>query len=193
MQSRSGSGVTGIGTGGASPEPEYQIQNRFSEGDDIVLDQGRPQPTVRWVRRQSSVRRLLAVSRQFGVDLREPPAVPGGNRKQSDGSPEHANNYPIRNYREIDFVFYGAGRLEGHRSRLSVNLGLRYEPMTNPMELHDELYTITNFATATSFTQVPTRDDHQSVLEKFRSARRLRLRSVLGSQDFDSRRVRHVP
>jgi len=35
-----GSGVTGIGTGGASPEPEYQIQNRFSEGDDIALTRG---------------------------------------------------------------------------------------------------------------------------------------------------------
>jgi hypothetical protein len=35
-----GSGVTGIGVGGVNPEPQSQIQNRFSEGDDISWTRG---------------------------------------------------------------------------------------------------------------------------------------------------------
>ena len=39
--------------------------------------------------------------------------------------------------------------------KLTLNLGLRYEFQTNPIEPHNQLYAITNFATATFFSNVP--------------------------------------
>ena len=39
--------------------------------------------------------------------------------------------------------------------KLTLNLGLRWDMMTNPVDAHNQLYTITNFATATSFSNVP--------------------------------------
>ncbi len=64
------------------------------------------------------------------------------------------NNNPVRDYREIDFLFYGQDDWKV-TSKLSVNLGLRYEPMTNPIELSNNLFTVVNFATDSSFTNVP--------------------------------------
>jgi hypothetical protein len=40
-------------------------------------------------------------------------------------------------------------------SKLTVNLGLRWEFYSNPTERHDQLYTIINYAKDTGFTQVP--------------------------------------
>ena len=39
--------------------------------------------------------------------------------------------------------------------KLSLNLGLRYQPMTNPVELHDALYSVASYTTSTGFEQVP--------------------------------------
>ena len=74
-----GGGVTGIGTGGASPEPESQIQNRFSEGDDIVWTKG-----AHTLRFGGSVDRVQSdvywpFRRQVRVVFRQPANVPGGN------------------------------------------------------------------------------------------------------------------
>ena len=136
-----GGGITGIGTGGASPEPEYQIQNRFSEGDDVV-----------WTGAPTHLRFGGAVDRvQSGVywpfqgnsvwSFGSLPLFLAGTASTLTGVLDTPNNYPIRNYREIDFLFYGEDDWKVS-SRLSLNLGLRYEPMTNPMELNDELYTV---------------------------------------------------
>jgi len=64
------------------------------------------------------------------------------------------NNYPIRDYREIDFVFYGQDDWKV-TPKLTLNLGLRYEPMTNPVERSNNLFTIANFLTDSKFTNVP--------------------------------------
>jgi hypothetical protein len=149
-----GSGVTGIGAGAASPEPEYQIQNRYAEGDDIAWTKGahnmrfgasvdRVQSGVYWPFEGNSVWSFGSL-----------PLFLAGTASTLTGVLDTPNNYPIRNYREIDFVFYGQDDWKVS-NRLTVNFGLRYEPMTNPVELNNNLYTITNFATASSFTNVP--------------------------------------
>ena len=64
------------------------------------------------------------------------------------------NNYQIRDYRQINFAVYAQDDWKVS-SRLTVNLGLRYEPMSNPVERNGNLYTIVNFLTDSSFTNVP--------------------------------------
>ena len=149
-----GGGFTGVGTGGASPEPESQIQNRFSEGDDISLTRGahslrfgasvdRVQSHVYWPFDGHSIWSFSSLS-NFLL----------GNATTLTGVLNTPNNIPIRDFRDIEFAFYGQDDWKV-TSKLSVNLGLRYEPMSNPIELRNGLNTIVNWATDTSFTNVP--------------------------------------
>jgi hypothetical protein len=149
-----GSGVTGIGTGGASPEPEYQIQNRFAEGDDISMIRGahslrfgasveRVQSNVYWPFQGQSVWSFASL-----------PTFLTGMATTLTGVLNTPNNYQIRDYRQIDFAFYGQDDWK-ISSRLTVNVGLRYEPMSNPVERKNNLFTIENFLTDSAFTNVP--------------------------------------
>jgi len=149
-----GSGVTGIGTGGASPEPESQIQNRFSEGDDIAWTKGahnfrfgasvdRVQSHVYWPFQGQSTWSFGSLA-QFLA----------GAATSESGVLNTPDNNPIRDYRQIDFVLYGQDDWK-ISSRLTVNLGVRYEPMTDPIESHNNLFTIPNYLTDTGWTNVP--------------------------------------
>ncbi len=147
-------GLTGIGTGAASPEPELQVQNRFSEGDDIVWTKGAH--TLRFgggvERVQSNVYWPFDGNGIFAFGSLA--LFEAGTASTLTGVLNTPNNNPVRDYREIDFLFYGQDDWKVS-SKLTVNIGLRYEPMTNPVEVHDALYTVENFRTDSSFTQVP--------------------------------------
>ncbi len=148
-----GSGVTGIGTGGASPEPESQIQNRYSEGDDVAWTKGahnfrfgasvdRLQTHVLWPFQGQSIWTFASLANYLA-----------GNATTLTGVTNTPNNIPIRDYRNIDFVFYAQDDWKVS-PKLTVNLGIRYEPMTDPVELHGNLYTVPNYLTDTGFTHV---------------------------------------
>jgi hypothetical protein len=70
------------------------------------------------------------------------------------GSPGAGPAYANRDLRDLEFTPYVQDDWKVS-SRLTVNLGVRWEFITNPYDVHNDLYTITNFATATNFTQVP--------------------------------------
>ena len=147
-------GLTGLGLGGASPMPEYQIQNRFSEGDDIAWTKGshslrfgasvdRVQSAVYWPFTSGSSWTFTSL-----------PNFLAGTATTVSGALDSPINYPVRDLREMSFVFYGHDEWKVS-SRLTVNFGLRYEPTNNPTEIHNQLYAITNFATDTGFVNVP--------------------------------------
>jgi hypothetical protein len=147
-------GLTGLGLGGASPMPELQLQNRFSEGDDIAWTKGshslrfgasvdRVQSSVYWP--------FTSGSSWVFTSL---PNFLSGTATSVSGALDSPINYPIRDFRELSFVFYGHDEWKVS-SKLTVNFGLRYEPTNNPTEAHNNLYAITNFQTDTGFVSVP--------------------------------------
>ena len=77
-----------------------------------------------------------------------------GNASVASGVIPAPGNTAHRDYFQTDFNPYIQDDWKV-TSKLTVNLGLRWEFYSNPTERHDLLYTITNYATATGFTQVP--------------------------------------
>lgn len=149
-----GSGVTTIGTGTAAPLPSNQVQNRYTEGDDIVWTKG-----AHSLRFGASVERVQSdvvfpMTSQSSWTFGSLPLFLAGTATTLSGILDIPSNYPNRDYREIDFVAYAQDDWKV-TPKLSLNLGVRYEPMTNPVELRDNLYTIVNFISDTSFTRVP--------------------------------------
>ena len=147
-------GITGLGPNGASPLPQAQLQNRFSEGDDIVWTKG--SHTLRFGgsidRVQSHV--LWLPSSQGSYTFLSATAFYAGTASADTGVYPIPTNIPIRDYREIDFTAYAQDDWKVS-PKLSLNIGVRYEPMTNPVEAHNNLYAIVNPLTDTTWTSVP--------------------------------------
>jgi hypothetical protein len=70
------------------------------------------------------------------------------------GLPGAGPAYANRDLRDWEFTPYIQDDWKVN-SRFTVNMGIRWEFITNPYDAHDQLYAITNFATATNFTHVP--------------------------------------
>ena len=144
-------GLNNLGTS-ASPLPEYQVENRFSEGDDISWTKGshsfrfggsidRIQPANLWPFQAGSSWTFSSLS-----------SFLAGTALSVVGTVNNPDNN-IRAFRELDFAMYAQDDWKV-TSRLTVNFGLRYQPTTNPVEVHNQTAAITNFATATSFSTV---------------------------------------
>lgn len=151
--------ITGLsGLGGATALPFNEIQNRYTEAEDFLWTRGahslrfgasisRLQTNTYMPFRQGSTWSFQSLT-QFlgsvpGTVTWTPPLLP-------TGEPSYAN----RDFREIDFTPYIQDDWKV-TSRLTFNLGFRWEFMTNPVELRNNLNTITDFRTSSSFTNVP--------------------------------------
>ena len=148
-----GGGVTSIGTGGGSPEPAGQVQNHYTEGDDIAWTYGshsmrfgasidRVQSSVLWESNGQTVWSFPNVA-----------SFLAGSATTLSGVTDAPTNYPVRDFRELDYVFYAQDDWKVS-SKLTVNLGLRYQPTSNPVELRNNLFTVVNYATDTGFSRV---------------------------------------
>lgn len=147
-------GLTTIGTGAASPQPAGQVQNRYSGADDLTLTHGAHSLRVGGAIDRVQSATLWPFQSQSSWTFGSIPLFLAGTARAVSGTTNTPNNYPVRDFRELDFVFYGQDDWKV-TPKLTLNLGLRYAPTTNPIEIRNNLYTVTNYLTATSFTNVP--------------------------------------
>jgi hypothetical protein len=147
-------GITGLSPLGSSIFlPFLFVQNKFSGGDDVYWTHGAHSIKfgVNFERVQSNVNAPGWLGGQYVFNslsdfLKSSPFLFFGPlQSQSDG---------YRDFREIDLTpyFQDDWRIS---KRLTLNLGLRYEFVTNPVTDKHPLNTIIDYKTATGFTTVP--------------------------------------
>lgn len=161
--------ITGITpTGQSYAVPAVDIQNRFTEADDLVWTKGAHTMHVggQIIRMDSNV---YYPTHGNGVYTYTSGAVSGltaflaGSPATTfSGTPvdqatciaaQGVPCYPDRDYREWDFTPYFQDDWKVS-ARFTVNLGLRYEPGTNAYAVHNTLYAATNFLTNPGFVNV---------------------------------------
>jgi hypothetical protein len=150
------------GIGGATQLPFNETQNRWTEGDDVTWTRGAH--TVKFgmtvSRLQTNtympfrVGSIWAFGGLAGFLSGVPNAVTWVPLTIPSGLPAAGPTYANRDYRDTEFIPYFQDDWKVS-PKLTVNLGIRYEWFTNPVEKHDQLYNITNFLTSTNFEKVP--------------------------------------
>jgi len=139
--------------GGNAFTPFYLVQNKFTEGDDIFYTRGahslrfgigveRSQANTASYYRAGAVWTFNSVADFLaGNAVTVNGALPG-------------NPYAVRDWREIHINPYFQDDWKVN-AKLTLNLGLRYEFVTNPVENHNNLYAVVNLRTDKGFTNVP--------------------------------------
>ena len=140
-------GLTGIG--GALQLPFNTTQNRFTEGDDVIWTHG-----AHNLRFGASVSRLQSNTFMpfFDGSQFQFTGLNSGPFPFVKGVPTvllyvPLGSYPNRDFRNIEFTPYAQDdwRIS---SKLTLNLGLRWEFVTNPIDQHDQLNYVIDVATA---------------------------------------------
>jgi hypothetical protein len=129
-------------------------QNRYGLGDDLLWTHG-----AHSIRMGFAGDRLLnnswnPISENVNWTFTSLANLLAGQASVESGVVPGPNVTFHRDYFQYDFNPYVEDDWKV-TSKLTLNLGLRWEYYSNPTERHDNLYTITNYFTATSFTKVP--------------------------------------
>ena len=149
--------ISGLTLVGPNPmAPATQLENKFGEADDLL-----------WTRGSHTMRFGAAILRQdtnvfFPVRSGSSWSFPslavfqaGGNAQTTlTGTPLGPQYYPYRNYREIDFSPYVQDDWKV-TSKLTLNLGLRWDFTTNMVDKNNAFFAVTDYAHGTGFVNVP--------------------------------------
>jgi len=150
------------GIGGATQLPFNETQNRWTEGDDVTWTKGAQ--TIKFggavSRLQTNtympfrVGSIWAFGGLSGLLSGVPNQVTWAPLTIPAGLPAAGPTYAHRDYRHTEIIPYFQDDWKISQ-KLTLNLGVRYSWFTNPVDNHDQLYNIVNFATDTNFSKVP--------------------------------------
>ena len=146
--------------------PAVDIQNRFTEADDLIWTRGahtlriggyvqRVDSNVFYTFRSMSTWTFAGGINQFLTGTAGANGVTGVPASQAQClSLIGVRCYANRDYRETDLTGYFQDDWKV-TSKLTLNLGLRYEFATNPIEIHNIFYTVTDYLKNTTLQNVP--------------------------------------
>ena len=140
--------------------PAIQIQNRFTEADDLVWTHGAH--TTRFgaavVRYQSNSFAPVRANTNwiYGslAAFLAPSSDPRNATTTVRGTPGGSQYYFNRDFREIDLLPYVQDDWKV-TPKLTLNLGLRWEFATNPVDQHNALYQLTDYLQGSGLVNVP--------------------------------------
>lgn len=148
------SGLTNIG-----PDPyvpALQVQNKFTEGDDLLWTRGAH--TLRFgaavLREDSNVFQAIRDGGQWSFPSLAVFLAGGNAQTTVTGTPVGPQYDFYRDFREIDFTPYFQDDWKA-TSKLTLNLGVRWEFESNPVDAHNALEGVPNYQTSTSFVTIP--------------------------------------
>jgi Carboxypeptidase regulatory-like domain len=162
-----GSGTTGIGPTGA---PTWHIQTLITVGDDLFYTKGKHAfkfgGVVNYYQEPNTMQKLTygsvsytsvanfmqGIPSQIGAVEPDPTFVTGPG-SQTLVAP-YSSNYLERDYHFKTFGFYVQDDWRV-KPRLTLNLGLRYEFMTTPQDVHGRQSYIPNLATSQTYALGP--------------------------------------
>jgi len=138
------SGLSGLGS--ATAPPFRDTQNRFTEGDDVSWNHG-----AHTIRFGGSITRSDSNTLEERLDgsswsYQGLAAFLASTPNTVSWTPAGPQYYGIWAFRDLEFNPYVQDDWKV-TPKLTLNLGLRWEFMTNPVEANNNLWNITNYAT----------------------------------------------
>ena len=146
--------VNGLSSLGANfVNPFRFLQNKFTVTDDVLWTRGSHSFKFGGRLRRQQINSYSYTYWNGNYTFRDLPAFLSGMPRIFTGA-RNGEAYGNRDFRDIAFAPYIQDDWKATR-RLTLNLGLRYEFQTNPIERHGNLHNVVNPLTDTGYTNVP--------------------------------------
>ena len=149
--------ITGISPlGQAIFVPATQLQNRYTEAEDLVWTHGAHTTRIgaTLVRQQSNSFGPVRANTNWIYGSLAVFLAGGNSTATVRGTPGGSQYYFNRDYREIDLNPYVQDDWKV-TPKLTLNLGLRWEFTTNPIETHNALWQVTDYLHGSALVNVP--------------------------------------